>query len=106
VNKKIVTQIILRGGCLEFGHLSICPLDRYYRYGKVGQYQVHCDDSRYVFSGIFTDLDKAVHQFVKIGREINAFDYKESNHYLSSVPTVQNNASGRNTRSGVRKPKR
>lgn len=109
MNKRIIREVVSRGGALEFGLLSISPMDRYYKFGAVGTYQVHCDDSRWVYSGIFEGeyaLDKAVAMFTKIGKEINAFDYPEQNSQLSTVPAAQHDARGVRAGSGVRKPQR
>jgi hypothetical protein len=102
----MVKGILLMGGTLEFGRLSIAPLDKVYKFGAVGTYQVHCDDSRYRFSDIFDDIDKAVHWFVKIGKEINAFNNQEPDYTVPPVPAVRDDAGWRNSRSGPRKPQR
>lgn len=100
-----VRNIILRGGCLEFGRLCIAPLDRYYRFGKVGEYHVHCDDSRCLFSGVFYDADKAAAKFLKIGKEIHAFDYKEPNYGMQQVSAESHDAVRGYPGSGIWKQK-
>jgi hypothetical protein len=106
MNENTIRQILFSGGCLEFGRLSISPLDRYYRYGNINQWQVHCDDSRSLHSEVYHDINKAIQIFIQIGKEIDAFSYKEPDYSVRKMSATQHNAMRRNSRAWIRQPKR
>ena len=63
---------IHEGVNLDYGKLSLCDLSNF-RYSHLKddrRYQVHCEDTGYVWSAIYDDLNAAVNKFVEIKNKI------------------------------------
>ncbi|HAE75107.1 MAG TPA: hypothetical protein DCG52_01810 [Alphaproteobacteria bacterium] len=64
---------------VDYKGLSICCINDFYGLisGKI-KYQVHCDDNKYKFSKLYTNLDIAINKFMAIRR--NLMNYKGASH--------------------------
>lgn len=70
--KSVYAHAILQGCSVEFGKLSLCDLTNF-RHSQVKtdrKYQVHCDDTKHLFSGIYEELMPAVNQFMYIKQRV------------------------------------
>ena len=69
---EIYKQVLLNGCSLEANRVSLCLIDDYYPYRpmvKNNQYQVHSDNGREVYSNLFSNIDEAVSEFVRLKKK-------------------------------------
>lgn len=70
--RDAIREILIKGGTVEFGRVSICDISRYVNF-NVGRkkWQVHSDDYRRPFSQLYGNLDEAIGTFVNTIRITN-----------------------------------
>ena len=69
---ELIKWAVMEGIDLQYGKLSLCDL-RNYRYSNIRddrKYQVHSEDRRYPWSGIYDDLDPAARKFLELRRRV------------------------------------
>ena len=72
IEKQIAKHLLEEGIDLSYGKLSICDL-RNYRHSHVRddrRYQVHCDDAKCEFSGLYDEVEPAVEKFFDLKRRV------------------------------------
>jgi hypothetical protein len=60
------------GLSIEYGKLSLCDL-RNFKYSEVHKerkYQVHSDDARYPWSGLYDDISNAIEKFMELKQKV------------------------------------
>ena len=70
--KSLVAWVLKEGMSLDYGKLSICDL-RNFRHSTVYDnrcYQVHCEDNRCVWSGIYEDVEPAIEKFLELKKKV------------------------------------
>lgn len=71
--KKSLVAWALEEGCsIEYGRLSLCDL-RNFRHSHLydnRRYQVHCEDSKYPWSGIYDEVGPAIEKFLELKRKV------------------------------------
>jgi hypothetical protein len=70
--KSLVAWCLKEGFSIEYGKLSLCDL-RDFRHSAIydnRRYQVHSDDSRYPWSGIYEDIESAIEKFLELKRKV------------------------------------
>ena len=77
--RKFIEDEIDDGRHVDYKSVSICCINDFYQSvsGKI-KYQVHCDDNKYKFSKLYTNLDIAINKFMAIRR--NLMNYKGASH--------------------------
>ena len=56
---------------LQYGRLTLCNLKHYIPgYNKKRTYQVHCDDAKIKFSGLYEHIEHAIRKFIELKREV------------------------------------
>lgn len=66
---EIFKQALLKGVSLEAGRVSVCFIKDYYEHHKKYQWQVHCDAGPNTSSELYTDIDEAVNEFIKLKKK-------------------------------------
>lgn len=70
--KSLIAWALDEGMSLDYGKLSLCDL-RNFRYSNIFQdrrYQVHCEDSRCPWSGIYNRLEPAIEKFLELKKKV------------------------------------
>lgn len=68
MKRDSIRDILVNGGSVEVGRVTICDINDYYRYGHFGKkrWQVDSDDYRMKHSELYENIGEAVGRFLKI----------------------------------------
>ena len=71
---KAIKELIISGHSVDFGRLTICDLGEEVqtRRGMKKLYQVECNDARYRYTEIYSNLNVAIDKFMAIRGILNA----------------------------------
>lgn len=70
--KSLIAWCLEEGLSIEYGKLSLCDL-RNFRHSHIyddRRYQVHSEDSRYPWSGIYDSKEAAIEKFLELKRKV------------------------------------
>ena len=70
--KQLVAWCLLEGLSIEYGRLSLCDL-RDYRHSIIfddRRYQVHSDDKKHPWSGLYDEMEPAIEKFLELKQQV------------------------------------